>query len=392
MKFPLLLRIITAIICGIAFGQFMPEALARVFVTFNSLFGDFLGFCIPLIILCLIIPAISELGLSAGRLLLAALGLAYASTLFAGFSSFLICDSLYPHILERMGRLISVDNPSSLFLQPYFTFDMPPIMEVTSALVLAFVVGMGLAYIKSNALKQCCLDARDIIEMVINNVIVPLLPLYIFGLFLNMTVTGQAFTILEMFVRVILTMVVIGVGLLLLYFCVVGILFKRNPFTLMRIMLPAYMTALGTASSAATIPVTTRQVRELGVRDEIANFVVPLCATIHIPGSTLDIVACSMAFMYMTGTEMTLAEYAPFIFMLSITMVAAPGVPGGAIMASLGLLDVMLGFDETMQALMIALYVTIDSFGTACNVTADGVIALTLDCLKKRRDHARQLS
>lgn len=163
-----------------------------------------------------------------------------------------------------------------------------------------------------------------------------------------------------------------------------GLIGKKNPFGLLKNMLPAYATALGTQSSAATIPVTLAQTRKNGVSENIATFVIPLCATIHLSGSTMKIVACSMAIMIMSGMPIDIFNYSGFIMMLGITMIAAPGVPGGAIMAALGLLESMLGFGETTQALMIALYIAMDSFGTACNVTGDGAIAVIVDKIARK--------
>ncbi|MGM9760491.1 MAG: cation:dicarboxylate symporter family transporter, partial [Parabacteroides sp.] len=224
------------------------------------------------------------------------------------------------------------------------------------------------------------------IEMVISSVIIPLLPLHIFGIFLNMTVSGQVMSIISMFLKVILVIFVLHVLLLLIQFVIAGAVSHRNPFRLLKNMLPAYATALGTQSSAATIPVTLAQAVKNGVRSSIAIFVIPLCATIHLSGSTMKITACAMAILIMSGQPILFADFAGFIMMLGITMVAAPGVPGGAIMAALGVLQSMLGFNETMQALMIALYIAMDSFGTACNVTGDGAIAVMVDRIAKRFD------
>jgi Na+/H+-dicarboxylate symporter len=158
-------------------------------------------------------------------------------------------------------------------------------------------------------------------------------------------------------------------------FCIAGIIAKKNPFKMLYTMMPAYMTALGTSSSAATIPVTLNQVKKMGVNEDIADFCVPLCATIHLSGSTLKIVATSLAICIMTDLPHDILLYAGFIFMLGIMMIAAPGVPGGAIMASVAILQSILHFDENAVGLMIALYIAIDSFGTACNVTGDGALA-----------------
>ena len=258
-------------------------------------------------------------------------------------------------------------------------------MNVMTALVLAFTLGLGLASLHSDALKNVARDFQEIIVRMISAVILPLLPIYIFGIFLNMTHSGQVFSILMVFIKIIGVIFVLHIFLLVFQYSVAALFVRKNPFRLLGRMLPAYFTALGTQSSAATIPVTLEQTKKNGVSADIAGFVIPLCATIHLSGSTLKIVACALALMMMQGMPFDFSLFAGFIFMLGITMVAAPGVPGGAIMASLGILQSMLGFDESAQALMIALYIAMDSFGTACNVTGDGAIALIIDKIMGKR-------
>lgn len=379
LKVSLLTKVVIAIAAGVLFGQFLPNGIARIFVTFNSLFGNFLSFSIPLIILGLVTPAIGDLGKGAGKLLAITALIAYGSTIFSGFFTFFSSSAIFPHILPANAELTAMDNPEDFMLTPYFTVAMPPLMDVMTALLLSFTIGLGLSYISGNTLREAFNDFQKIITILIEAVIIPLLPLHIFGIFLNMTVSGQVMSIITMFLKVIIVIFVLHVLLLLIQFTVAGSISGRNPFRLLKNMLPAYATALGTQSSAATIPVTLAQTVKNGVREAIAIFVVPFCATIHLSGSTMKITACAMAIMYMAGEPVTLAGMAGFIMMLGITMVAAPGVPGGAIMAALGLLQSMLGFNETLQALMIALYIAMDSFGTACNVTGDGAIAIVVD-------------
>ena len=372
-----------AITGGVLFGQFLPASVARIFVTFNGLFGNLLSFAIPLIILGLVAPAIGELGKGAGRLLVITTIIAYGSTLFSGFFTYFTSLAVLPRILSADATLTALENPEDFMLTPYFTVAIPPLMDIMTSLILSFVIGIGISYIKGTVLKDCFADFRDIITKFIKSVIVPLLPLHIFGIFLNITVSGQVAVVILMFLKVIAFIFVLHVVVLLLYFSVGGAIGKKNPFVMLKTMMPAYLTALGTQSSAATIPVTLRQVLKLGIREQIAVFMVPLCAAIHMPGSTLKIVACSMAVMMMAGEPVIISQYGGFIMMLGIIMVAAPGVPGGAIMSSLGLLSGMLGFNETLQALMIALYIAMDSFGTACNVTVDGSVAVVLNRIAK---------
>ncbi|MCE5224241.1 MAG: dicarboxylate/amino acid:cation symporter [Porphyromonadaceae bacterium] len=385
IKITLLAKVVIAIAAGVVFGQFLPAGIARLFVTFNSLFGNFLSFSIPLIILGLVAPAIGELGKGAGKLLFLTALIAYVSTILSGFFTFFSSAAVFPSIIPVTSSLSAVDNPEEFMLLPYFKVAMPPLMDVMTALLLSFTIGLGLSSIFGNTLRNGFKDFKEIITKLIEAVIIPLLPLHIFGIFLNMTVSGQVFSIITMFLKIIVFIFILHVLLLVMQFCVAGAVGKKNPFRLLKTMLPAYMTALGTQSSAATIPVTLAQTIKNGVRENIAVFTVPLCATIHMAGSTMKITACAMAIMYMSGLPVQFTEFGGFILMLAITMVAAPGVPGGAIMAALGLLQSMLGFNETLQALMIALYIAMDSFGTACNVTGDGAIAVIMDKIAGER-------
>ena len=379
----LLPKIILAILLGVVCGLFFPGWLVRLFLTVSSLFGNFLNFIIPLLILGLVAPGIADLGKGAGRLLLITAVLAYGFTLFSGFFTYFTCDLVYPWLLSSADHITDVQEASEA-LQPYFTVEMPAVMGVMSALILAFTLGLGMSVIDGNRLKLVMEDFKDIINKVITAVIIPLLPLYIFGIFLNMTHSGQVSGVMGVFLKIIVVIFVMTVILLFLQFFIAGTIGKKNPFCLFRNMLPAYMTALGTQSSAATIPVTLEQTVKNGVRPDLAGFVIPLCATIHLSGSTMKIVACAMAIMLMSGMEIHFTQFAGFIMMLGIAMVAAPGVPGGAIMAALGLLQSMLGFDETAQGLMIALYIAMDSFGTATNVTGDGAIAVIVDRISRK--------
>ena len=377
----LLVLIIISIIAGICCGWVFNVPLTRVFLTFNSVFSNFLGFCIPLIILGFVAPAIADLGARAGKMLLATVALAYGVTLGAGFLSYFVSDSFFPGFIET--RTVQETFETAADLQPYFSIGMPPVIDIMSALVLSFLIGIGLARInkEDSSLKKIVIEFRDIVSWIIGKIIVPLLPLYIFGIFLKMSVTGEVNSVLSAFSGIILVIFVLHlVWLVMLY--LVGALFSRgvkNPFKLIWTMLPAYFTALGTSSSAATIPVTLRQTIKMGVDEDVAGFTVPLCATIDLSGSALKIVACALALMLMKDIPYDFGMFAYFVAMLGVALVAAPGVPGGSIMAAVGLLTSILGFSDADCALMIALYIAMDSFGTACNVTGDGAIALVID-------------
>ncbi|MDO4606475.1 MAG: dicarboxylate/amino acid:cation symporter [Bowdeniella nasicola] len=380
----LLPRIGIAIVAGIVLGLFVPDWFTRIFVTFNAVFGQFLSFAIPLIIVGLITPAIASLGRGAGKWLAVTGGIAYLSTMIAGFLALGTGLLVYPHILKA-GTVSEQANPEDALLSPFFTVEIPPIFGVMTALVLAFVLGVGLTITKGRILFEAAVDFRDIINRVIGKIIIPLLPLYIFGIILNMTVAGEVFRVIGTFLSIILIVFALTVVILLLQYGVAGAMKKQNPLSMVKTMLPAYATALGTSSSAATIPVTLRQALKMGVSEPVASFVIPLCATVHLAGSTLKITSFALAIMYLSGTPINIGLMIGFIFMLGITMVAAPGVPGGAIVAASGLLTSMLGFSEPEVALMIATYIAIDSFGTATNVTGDGAIAAIVDRLSAGR-------
>ncbi|WP_042352519.1 dicarboxylate/amino acid:cation symporter [Bacillus massiliigorillae] len=374
-RFGLLPRIILAIALGITIGLVAPKEIIRIFATFNGIFGNFLGFIIPLIIIGFIAPGIGTMGKGSGKMLGITTGFAYASTIFAGLLAFVAAKTLYPFILNNQAQA-SFNNPEEALLEPFFKVDMPPAMGVMTALLIAFTIGLGLTAIKGNALQHVMNDFKEIIEKVINAIIIPLLPFHIFGIFANMTQGGQITMIMSVFAKVFIMIIALHVTMLLIQYSIAGTVSKQNPLKMLKEMMPAYFTALGTQSSASSIPVTMRHTKNLGVKKRVANFSVPLLATIHLSGSTITLVSCAMAVMLLQGQVATFSTMLPFILMLGITMIAAPGVPGGAVMAALGLLGSMLGFTETMLSLMIALYLAQDSFGTACNVTGDGAITV----------------
>lgn len=384
-KIGLLPRIVIAMAVGVALGSVCPMWVARVAATFNEVFGQFLGFLIPLIIVGFVAPAIADLGSGrAGKMLVVTAALAYGATLIAGFISYFTGAWLFPSLLRGQAAAHALDT-GAVTIEPYFTMPIPAVMSVMTALVLAFMVGLGAAYIKGDVVRRGAEEFRDIVSLTIRATVLPLLPFYIMGIFISMTVVGQVGMILSAFVSIIAVIFALHVFILLLQYGVAGLVARKNPLRMLWTMMPAYFTALGTQSSAATIPVTLRQTIKMGVSEDVAGFTVPLCATIHMSGSTLKIVACSLAIMIMEGMPFDVGLYGHFIAMLGVTIIAAPGIPGGAIMASLGLLSSILGFTDAQNALMIALYIAMDSFGTACNVTGDGALAAIVDRIFSKR-------
>ena len=387
-RLPLLLRILIAIILGIALGFVMPDMGVRIFNTFNSVFAQLLNFLIPLIIVGLVTSAIADVGRGAGKMLAITAGTAYLATILSGLFSYGCSISLFPSLIETgTSQVLSSEGDK---FPAFFTIEIPAVMGVMSALVSSFLLGLGIAAFGAKVLKQGFDEFKDIVTLAISKVIIPLLPFYIFGLFLDMTASGSVGAVLMAFLQVILIIFILTAILLLIQYTIAGLVTRRNPIKLLTTMLPAYFTALGTSSSAATIPITLQQTIKNGVSEGVAGFVVPLCATIHLSGSTLKIVACALAIMMMEGIAFDFPLMLGFILMLGVTMVAAPGVPGGAIMAALGILDSILGFTSEQQAMMITLYIAMDSFGTACNVTGDGAIALILNKFFTRKGLMRK--
>jgi len=374
----LLPKLIVAIIVGILIGQFTPAPVVRVLATFNSIFGAFLGFVIPLIIVGFVAPGIAELGSGAGKLLGITTAIAYISTLISGFFAFGVSTSILPKLIQINGQFAAT-NPEEALLQPFFEIAMPPLSDVMSALIIAFILGIGMAALKEKTIFNFMNEFQKIVQMVIVKAIIPLLPFHIAGIFANMTYAGEVARILTVFGKVFVIIIAMHIVIILLQFMVACIYSGKSLISTLKNQIPGYLTAVGTQSSAATIPVNLECAERNGVSKGIREFVIPLCATVHLSGSTITLTTCAIAVMMLNGMPVTLAKMTGFIFMLGVTMVAAPGVPGGAVMAALGILQSMLGFNEAQQALMMALYLAQDSFGTACNVSGDNAIALFVD-------------
>ncbi|MCQ4624335.1 dicarboxylate/amino acid:cation symporter [Corynebacterium sp. CCUG 69979] len=385
----LLFWIVVAIVAGIACSFFFPEWLARIFVTFNGLFSNFLGFFVPVLIFALITPAIASLGQGAGKWLGITAGIAYSSTVISGLTAWGVSAVLYPWLLGGQSLQTDIEDVDEGALSPFFEVEIDPPFAVMTALVLSFCVGLAMAAVKSDTLYSFTKDLERVIMKVVTSFVIPLLPVFIFGMFLNLGMNENMASTMAAFGKVLVLSVIMTIVLLVLQYLVAGVVAGVNPFTALRNMLPAYFTALGTSSSAATIPITLKSTLNNKVDENVAGFVVPLCATIHLSGSMMKIALYAFAVIYMAGMDVNPGLYLGFILLLGVMMIAAPGVPGGAIMAATGLLASMLGFDENMVGLMIAAYIVIDSFGTAANVTGDGAIALVVDRFAKGQFESR---
>ncbi|MDD7593428.1 MAG: dicarboxylate/amino acid:cation symporter [Peptoniphilaceae bacterium] len=380
-------RLIIAIILGILIGQFAPQPVTQLLVTFSNFVSIFIKFVIPLMILAFVTMGIADISQGAGKLLLFTVALAYGSTLIAGSGSYVISSTLFPSFIspEAVDKIAQTAENT---LEPYFSITLPPLLDTISAVVFAFILGLCISNMRGkeigDAIYNVMAEFSKIIETVLNRVIIPLLPLYIAGTFANMTFSGQTFTILGILWKVFLVVILMHWAYLLIQFLVAGSITQKNPFTMIKNQIPGYLTAIGTQSSAATIPVNLQCAEANGVSREIRNFVVPLCANIHMCGSMITIVSCATAVCLMHNIPITLGTVVPFVMTLGIAMVASPGAPGGSIMTALPFLYLIFGAEAgdpegPIAALMVALYITQDSFGTACNVSGDNAIAAIVD-------------
>ncbi len=374
----LVLKLIAGIVAGIVIGLFAPDFLIQLTFTIQSFIGQLIKFTIPLIILFYIASGIASLPQGSGALLGKTVGLAYGSTIVAGALAFIVASTILPGLISGNALEAAAEGEK---LKGFLDISIPPLFDVMTALALAFIFGIGISAINATSLRTNLNEARDVIEMLLSKVIIPALPFYIAGVFAEMTVDGTVFSTLQTFGLVLVLALIMHWLWITILYVTTAMAMKKSPMVLLKNMMPAYFTALGTMSSAATIPVSLRATKANDVSDGVANFTVPLCASIHLSGSTITIVTCATAVMLLTP-ELALPGLGGmmgFILMLGIVMIAAPGAPGGAVMSAIGLLASMLGFTDAALALMIALYLAQDSFGTACNVTGDGAIAIWVD-------------
>lgn len=391
-KMGLIPKLIIAIIVGILFGSFMPEWFNRTVVTLSSIFSTFLSFIIPLMIVAYVTMGIANLRSGAGKLLLITLALSYLSTLIAGSASYFVSSSLFPSFMSQ-GALEQIAETAEVSLSGYFSLSIPPILDTLSAVTLAFVLGLCLSTMRGKSigdtLYNSMSDFSAIIDKVLHTVIIPLLPLYICGTFTNMTYSGKTFAILGILWKVFLVVIAMHLIYITIQFIVAGVLSGKNPITLIRNQVSGYTTAIGTQSSAATIPVNLQCAKKDGILDEVANFVVPLCANIHMAGSMITITACAAAVCLMYQLPISIGTVVPFIMTLGIAMVASPGAPGGSIMTALPFLYMVFGpeagdVNGPICAIMVALYITQDSFGTACNISGDNAIGVIVDTIYRK--------
>ena len=377
IRLGLFVKVLIAITLGALLGLVAPDVLVRIFKTFNVLFSQLLKFIIPLLVLGLVTPAIANVGRGAGKMLLVVMGIAYLSTICSGFFAHLCASNAFPHYLQA-GEL-SADAVSAKEFLPYFDLKIPPICDIMTALVLSFMVGVGIIFTDSKALKKGFDEFGAIIKLTIEKAIIPLLPVYIFTMICEMGAKGIIAVVLGTGAKVILTGVVLTLVWLVLQYCIAGAIAGKNPFKCLWNMIPAYLTAFSICSSSAAIPITSSCTRKNVKNDDILDFTIPLCSTVHMCGSTIKLAVSAIAVAYIFNIPVPFAVYAHFVLMQGIAAVAAPGVMGGVLMASVGLLESIMGFGPEQTALVMTLYLALDGYGPGCNVTGDGAIAIVID-------------
>ncbi|MBE6251525.1 MAG: dicarboxylate/amino acid:cation symporter [Bacteroidales bacterium] len=379
IKLGLFPKVVIAIVVGALLGLILPDVVVRIFKTFNVLFAQLLKFVVPLLVLGLVTPSIANLGRGAGKMLLTVMLIAYCSTVCGALFSYGVSSNILPMYLNP-GELAAEAVSEKEFL-PYIDLKIPPICDIMTALVLSFVVGVGIIFTDAKGLKKGFEEFGEIVKLTIENVIIPFLPVYIFTMICEMSAKGVIDVVLGTGFKVILTGVVLSILYLIVQYCIAGIIARKNPLKMLWNVIPAYLTGFSICSSSACIPVTYECTLKNGVRKDIADFVIPLCSTVHMCGSTIKLTVTSVAVAYIFGEPITFGLFMQFALMQAIAAVAAPGVMGGVLMASVGLLCTVLGFSDTMTTLMMTIYLALDGYGPAVNVSGDAAIAVITDKL-----------
>ena len=379
LNLPIIVQVIIAIVMGGVQGLFMPAWFVRIFVSFNVFFGQFIGFLVPLIILALVAASIANDEQNAGKMLRVTMIAILASTFLAGVASLGVGNQILP-------LFIGVDDAKLLLpasgaaVDPFFVLQLPPALDVMSALALALMLGLGMRAINAQALRRGISELQQLVMLSIEKAIVPLLPLYIFGVFLKMSASGGMLEMLLNFLWIILLILGMLLAWVLLLYIVAAIISHRNPFKLLWNMMPAGVVAFASCSSAATIPVSLKVAKRMVSKENTATFVMPLCANLHIPSVTIHFVICALAVMLMVNQPLELESFFIYILMLTFTCVAVPGVPGGVV-AVLPVMATVLGFTPEMQAVCLSLGILLDAPLTSANVLCDGAVCAMVDKL-----------
>ncbi|MBE3030390.1 dicarboxylate/amino acid:cation symporter [Sneathia sp. DSM 16631] len=375
IKDKLIFKLLISVVLGMIIGQFSSTKNIILLETIKYILGQIIFFTIPLIILGFIAPAIAKLKNNAGKMLIAMLSLSYLSSIGAAFFSMILGYSIIPYLSINS----SVKGLKTL-PEVFFKLDIPPIMPVMSALILAIFIGLAVVWTNSEIFTNILLDFNKIVLALVNRIVIPILPIFIFCTFAGLAYEGSITKQLPVFIKIIGIIIICHFVWLSVLYAIGAIVSKKNPFDIIRNYIPAYLTAVGTMSSAATLPVALKCAKNTKVlKKDIIDFAIPLGSTTHLCGSVLTEVFFLMTVSRILYSKLpSLPTMIIFIILLGIFAVGAPGVPGGTVLASLGIIVSVLKFNDTGIALMLTIFALQDSFGTACNITGDGALALIL--------------
>lgn len=388
MKLGLIPKLLMGLGIGILIGLFGPDWMIRFTETGNMLLGNLIKFFIPLIIFAFVAASIAEFSSKAGRLLSFTIGISYLDTILACMLGAVAAYLIVPGFALQANQAIEAVEIGA----PFVELDIPPIMGIISALVLAIVVGMASSWGEAKVLSAAVIEFRNLIERVIRGFIVPVIPIFIACIFAGLAAKGELFGTMAVFGKMLALILILQVVWLVIEYTVAGAISKKSPFTMFKAMLPAYFTAMGTMSSAVTMPVSLKQAKTVPyLNKKIADFVMPLCANVHLSGAamTLTISAITVSLLT-TGSLPPIGLIISFILILGVIEVGAVGVPGGSALAAIGILQSTLGFDEAAIGLMLALFMIQDSFGTATNIAGDGAIAMIVNRFFGKEDESSE--
>lgn len=378
----LIIKLVIGVIIGLIVGLFANEKIISIILPIKFFLGELIFFIVPLVIIGFIAPSITQLKTNASKMLGTMIGLSYASSVGAALMSMFAGFAIIP-------KLDIVSNVEGLKELPSILFKVaiPQPISVMGALVLALLLGLSVVWTNSKRTEELLMEFNDILMAIVNKVVIPILPIFIATTFAGLAYEGGITKQLPVFLKVIIIVLIGHYIWIAILYTIAGIVSGQNPWKLLKNYGPAYLTAIGTMSSAATLPVSLSCVRKSNVLDEeITNFAIPLGATTHLCGSVLtETFFVMVVSKILYGSVPPLGTMVLFIVLLGIFAVGAPGVPGGTVLASLGIIISVLGFDENGTALMLTIFALQDSFGTACNITGDGALALILNGIFKRK-------
>ena len=372
----LILKIFAGIVVGILLGLFSPMELIRVLSSIGFVLGQYIRFVIPLLIIAFVAKGVAEFGQKAGKALLLGLILAYVSTICAELLGFSVATVFFPHLGIVPGSVVS-----AVKITPYLRIEIPAAISIMGALVFAIILGLGITRIKSPTITGFIQEFNGIIADLIRHGLIPVFPYFVCTVFMEITAKGQLIPTIKAFFLVLLLIIPTQWVWLAVLYTTAGLYTRKNAFFVLKSMLPAYFTAMGTMSSAATLPVALECAGKVPfLRKESVNFCIPLFNIAHLPGAAAAITMSAMVVTILTKGQMpSLEVFLPFIILLGFIEVAAVGVPGGSVTAALGILESVLGLDQSGLGLMVALFMIQDSFGTATNVTGDAALTMIVD-------------